>query len=104
MIEEVLPLVPDECKDTLEALLRRTPSSDYNSRHFSTELVADLAIKLGRPPSVEVVDSIVSIVEKKLKVNEKLCKDLWWLACFIATCDQVCILFRVVVAFILLLN
>lgn len=105
MIEEVLPLVPEGWRDTVKVLLMST--SDFDSRLFLTHLSVDLTLKFGQPPNVTDISTCLSAIEKKLKVSEKLCKDLWWLPWFkgfIATRDQVCILFRIVLAFIFLLN
>ena len=73
MIEEVLPLVREDWRDTAEVLLRRM--SDYDSRCFSTQLIMDLAVKSGQPLNNEIVDEIntcASAIEKRLKVSEKL--------------------------------
>ena len=61
MIKEVLCLVPDKCKEPLEAILKNT--SEYDRTHF----ISDLSVRLaGQVFSYDDIDACVSAVEEKL--------------------------------------
>ena len=76
MIQEVLALVPDGMKNSVKAVLRSMPHYEHDD--FCVQVAVEL-VKSGQNAKVEDIKTCASVVEAKLRVSEKLRKDLWWL-------------------------